>query len=57
MHRYTLGLKGRSQGRGGTVVTAHLKSLEFAETGDGAHTYAANAYEIYFAVSHFFTSL
>ena len=52
MHVYAFLLQGFREFRWGPVIASHSKSLEFEIPGDGRHTYAAYAYEIYVSVPH-----
>ena len=52
MHIYPLSLQLVREFGGGAVVAGDAASLELAETGEGAHPYAAYAYEVYVVVVH-----
>ena len=58
VHCNSFGLEFCGEGRGGAVVTGHLKSLERIVTGDGAHAYASDSEEVDMGVRlHFAASL
>ena len=49
-YAFLLQLAGKVRWR--TVISAHTETLELVIAGDGAHTYAANADEVYVRVCH-----